>query len=221
MTDIYVRSRHVRPAAAALPAQVTHGESQRDAALALWRHVPAARVQVLESTRPALPVAGLLREAPHAPQLQPAALRVRFEGRGEAGTCTRTRYEQQQQRHQNHLRSCHLHLPAARPITGWLFTLSEVTSVALKFPRFSSHEQYCLLYFFVISELVFVFFEADIVLQRTSRCYLRVVSTTSRFGNASRESVEIGSLQELDEPPRPLPLWRLVETSPEVTRLKT
>lgn len=95
-----------------LPAQVTVGEGQRDPALALWRQVPAARVQVLQSSRPTLSVSGLRGEALHAPQLHPAALWVRTG----TGTCGES---EEQQKHRDHT-SRHLHLSAGQcpqPIT--------------------------------------------------------------------------------------------------------
>lgn len=100
-----------------LPAQVTVGEPQRDQALALRRQVPAARVKVLQSSRPTLSVPGLSREGAHAPQLHPPALRIRSRGgrvSGTGGESEQNRTTQQQQQHHVST-SCHPHLSAGRP----------------------------------------------------------------------------------------------------------
>lgn len=87
-----------------LPAQVTEREAQRHPALDIWRHIPAARVQVLQSSRPTPSVFGLGREVSHALQRRPPALQVRT---GTAG-------ERAQQQHRTHL-SRHLHLSDSQP----------------------------------------------------------------------------------------------------------
>lgn len=70
--DIRSRENHTWPRVS--PAQVTVGEAQRDPTLALRRQLLAARVQLLQSSRPTLSVPGLSGEALHAPQVNPSGL---------------------------------------------------------------------------------------------------------------------------------------------------
>lgn len=113
-----------------LPAQVTVCESQRYPALALWRHVPAARVQVLQSACPAFSVPGLRREAPHAPQLRPPPLRVRPGTGGGSGTGGQSgSHRAAQQQHHSGQQNGHVHLSTGESVSQSqrrIFTWSEV-----------------------------------------------------------------------------------------------
>lgn len=99
-----------------LPAQMAQCEPQRYPALALGGQLLAARVQLVQGSRPTLSVPWLRREAPHALQLQPAQLGIRSRaGPGPGGESG-----QHSQQPCDHLYN-HLHLSSARHVNQHFF----------------------------------------------------------------------------------------------------